>query len=48
MERDDVKGQITTIMIYSDRNGNHSLFNIIIITWYRLSLVSRIQTSLSR
>ena len=29
--------------IRSGRNGNHSIFNIITIMWYRLSLMSRTQ-----
>ena len=29
MEKDDVKSQVTTMMICSGRNGNHSLFNVI-------------------
>ena len=29
--------------ICSGRNGNHSIFNIISIMWYRLSLMSRTQ-----
>ena len=46
MEKDDVKSQITTMMICSGRNGNHSLFNVIM---HHLvpNLMSRTQTSLS-
>ena len=39
MERDDVKRQITTMMICSRRNENNSLFNVIIV-------ISRTQMSL--
>ena len=39
MERDDVKSQITTMMICSRRNENKSLFNVIIV-------MSRTQMSL--
>ena len=31
MERDDVKSQITTMMICRRRNSNNSLFNVIIV-----------------
>ena len=39
MERDDIKSQITTMMICSRRNENNSLFNVIIV-------MSRTQMSL--
>ena len=47
MEKDDVKSQVqATMMICSGRNGNHSLFNVI-MHHVVPSLMSRTQTSLS-
>ena len=46
MEKDDVKSQVTTMMICNGRNGNRSLFNVI-MHHVVPSLMSRTQTSLS-